>query len=124
VLDYIEPFYNPTHRHSTLGYVRRIEFEEAAKASGGIRETGSSPMPLVDAREKFEAWLQYYNELCRRSALDSAIPAEFAHGYRQVPAMTISKEPETSTFERYLIGLHGQRRHFFPSNFGLSEAIR
>jgi putative transposase len=32
VFDYIERFYNPTRRHSTLGYVSPIEFEKAAKA--------------------------------------------------------------------------------------------
>ena len=32
VFDYIERFYNPTHRHSTLGYVSPIEFEKAQKA--------------------------------------------------------------------------------------------
>ena len=32
VFDYIERFYNPTRRHSTLGYVSPIEFEEAVKA--------------------------------------------------------------------------------------------
>jgi putative transposase len=32
VFDYIERFYNPTRRHSTLGYVSPIEFEQAAKA--------------------------------------------------------------------------------------------
>jgi putative transposase len=32
VFDYIERFYNPTHRHSTLGYVSPIQFEEAQKA--------------------------------------------------------------------------------------------
>jgi len=32
VFDYIERFYNPTHRHSTLGYIRPIEFEEAREA--------------------------------------------------------------------------------------------
>ena len=29
VFDYIERFYNPTRRHSTLGYVSPIAFEEA-----------------------------------------------------------------------------------------------
>ncbi|WP_292442672.1 IS3 family transposase [Methylibium sp.] len=29
VFDYIERFYNPTRRHSTLGYVSPIEFEKA-----------------------------------------------------------------------------------------------
>jgi putative transposase len=32
VFDYIERFYNPTRRHSTLGYVSPIQFEEASKA--------------------------------------------------------------------------------------------
>ena len=32
VFDYIERFYNPTRRHSTLGYVSPIQFEEALKA--------------------------------------------------------------------------------------------
>lgn len=32
VFDYIERFYNPTRRHSTLGYVSPVEFENAQKA--------------------------------------------------------------------------------------------
>ena len=32
VFDYIERFYNPTRRHSTLGYVSPIEFEKAQEA--------------------------------------------------------------------------------------------
>ena len=32
VFDYIERFYNATRRHSTLGYVSPIQFEEALKA--------------------------------------------------------------------------------------------
>jgi putative transposase len=32
VFDYIERFYNPTRRHSTLGYVSPTQFEEAQKA--------------------------------------------------------------------------------------------
>ncbi len=32
VFDYIERFYNPVRRHSTLGYVSPLEFEEARKA--------------------------------------------------------------------------------------------
>ena len=32
VFDYIERFYNPTRRHSTLGYVSPVQFEEARKA--------------------------------------------------------------------------------------------
>ncbi len=32
VFDYIERFYNPTRRHSTLGYVSPVQYEEAQKA--------------------------------------------------------------------------------------------
>lgn len=32
VFDYIERFYNPTRRHSTLGYVSPIQFEQAREA--------------------------------------------------------------------------------------------
>jgi len=32
VFHYIERFYNPTRRHSTLGYVSPIEFEKARRA--------------------------------------------------------------------------------------------
>ena len=32
VFDYIERFYNPTRRHSTLGYVSLIEFEMTQRA--------------------------------------------------------------------------------------------
>ena len=32
VFDYVERFYNPTRRHSTLGYVSPIQFEEAREA--------------------------------------------------------------------------------------------
>jgi putative transposase len=32
VFDYIERFYNPTRRHSTLGYISPIQFEKAQEA--------------------------------------------------------------------------------------------
>ena len=32
VFDYIERFYNPTRRHSTLGYISPIAFEKAQEA--------------------------------------------------------------------------------------------
>ncbi|MDP3315850.1 MAG: IS3 family transposase, partial [Devosia sp.] len=31
VFDYIERFYNPRRRHSTLGYLSPVEYEEQAK---------------------------------------------------------------------------------------------
>lgn len=33
VFDYIERFYNPTRRHSTLGYLSPIDFERQANVS-------------------------------------------------------------------------------------------
>lgn len=32
VFDYIERFYNPRRRHSTLGYISPVQFEHAQKA--------------------------------------------------------------------------------------------
>lgn len=32
VFDYIERFYNPTRRHSTLGYISPVQFEQAREA--------------------------------------------------------------------------------------------
>ena len=32
VFDFIERFYNPTRRHSTIGYVSPVEFEKAQLA--------------------------------------------------------------------------------------------
>ena len=58
-------------------------------------------MSLDDARGKIEAWRQYYNESRPHSSLDWTTPAEFARRYRQLPATTISEEPEISTSERY-----------------------
>ena len=42
LFDYIEVFYNPTRRHSTLGYVSPIKFEEIQLAWVGVRENFSS----------------------------------------------------------------------------------
>ena len=41
--DYIERFYNPTRRHSTLGYLSPMEFERQAQvAYPRVHRTGSS----------------------------------------------------------------------------------
>ncbi|NCT97589.1 MAG: IS3 family transposase [Comamonadaceae bacterium] len=32
MFDYIECFYNPTRRHSTLGYLSPVQFEQAQEA--------------------------------------------------------------------------------------------
>ncbi len=39
VFDYIERFYNPRRRHSTLGYLSPVEFEEQAAISLGCVST-------------------------------------------------------------------------------------
>jgi hypothetical protein len=49
VFDYIERFYNPTRRHSTLGYVSPVQVEEAGKAQSGVIEIGSRPQGLAEA---------------------------------------------------------------------------
>ncbi len=43
VFDCIERLYNPTRRHSTLGYVSPVEFEQAREPLVGVHRTGSSP---------------------------------------------------------------------------------
>jgi hypothetical protein len=43
VFDYVERFYHPMRRHSTLGYVS-AELEESQKDYVGGRRTGSSPI--------------------------------------------------------------------------------
>lgn len=44
VFDYIERFYNPKRRHSTLGYLSPMQFEQQAKlAEGGVRGTRDRP---------------------------------------------------------------------------------
>ncbi len=44
--DYIERFYNPRRRHSTLGYLRPVDYEEQAKlAKLRVHRTGSSSQP-------------------------------------------------------------------------------
>ncbi len=58
-------------------------------------------MSIDDARGKIEAWRQYYNESRPHSALDWSTPAEFARRRRQLPATTISEEPEIPTSVRY-----------------------
>ena len=45
VFDYIERFYTPKRRHSTIGYLSPITFEERAmKAKVAVREIGSRPV--------------------------------------------------------------------------------
>jgi len=44
VLDYIERFYNPKRRHSTLGYLSPNDFEtKVGLAQSRVRKTGSRP---------------------------------------------------------------------------------
>ena len=44
VFDYIECFYNPKRRHSTIGYLSPVEFEmQAGLALPGVNQTGCRP---------------------------------------------------------------------------------
>jgi putative transposase len=58
VFDYIERFYNPRRRHSTLGYLSPVEYEEQAKlAKLRVHRTGSSSFcpPTAKAIRPFPA---------------------------------------------------------------------
>lgn len=51
VFGYIERFYNPKRRHSTLGYLSPMEFEnKAGLAQSGVRKTGSRPNGAIFRR--------------------------------------------------------------------------
>jgi len=43
VFDYIERFYNPMRRHSTLGYVSPVQFEQAQKSLGWCQPNRQQP---------------------------------------------------------------------------------
>ena len=48
VFDYIECFYNPTRRHSTLGYLSPVQFEQAQEAycSGPMKSQAAAYLTL------------------------------------------------------------------------------
>jgi hypothetical protein len=57
VFDYIEPFYNPTRRHSPLGYLNPMDFEKQAHvARPKVRETGGSSFPPQSRRPPLAAF--------------------------------------------------------------------
>jgi hypothetical protein len=47
MFSYIERFYNPARRHSTLRYFSPAAFEQARKAYAGVYGTGSRPEPMT-----------------------------------------------------------------------------
>ena len=51
VFDYIERFYNPTRRHSTMGYVSPIDFEKLKK----LRSVSTEPAAAQPSGELGEA---------------------------------------------------------------------
>src|SRR6202050_1841510 len=53
VFDYIECFYNPKRRHSTIGYLSPVEFEmQAGFALAGVNRPGSRPFRRVASKNK------------------------------------------------------------------------
>lgn len=50
VFEHIERIYNPTRRHSTLGYVSPVQFEAALEAWDGVYRTDSSPERWTPSR--------------------------------------------------------------------------
>jgi putative transposase len=49
VFDYIETFYNPRRRHSTLGYRSPVEFETSTLSHRGAQDAASRlPIPRSD----------------------------------------------------------------------------
>src|SRR5260370_10158164 len=50
VFDYIECFYNPKRRHSTIGYLSPVEFEmQAGLAYAGVNQNRGMPHGLLHA---------------------------------------------------------------------------
>lgn len=43
VFDYIERFYNPHRRHSTLNFLSPVQFDHRLRASEPVRENGGRP---------------------------------------------------------------------------------
>jgi putative transposase len=58
-------------------------------------------LSLEDAKDKIEAWREYYNEARPHSALKWATPSEFARLVRERAESDTSTKPEISTLDRY-----------------------
>lgn len=58
-------------------------------------------LSLEDAKDKIEAWREYYNEARPHSALKWATPSEFARLARERAESDTSTKPEISTLDRY-----------------------
>ena len=65
VFDYVERFYNPRRRHSTLGYLSPVEYENAmGSAQDGVNESRASPDSIgVPGRTRplceYPSWPKY-----------------------------------------------------------------
>jgi hypothetical protein len=52
VFHYIERFYNPERRHSTIGYMSPMEFERQARLAVGVNETGCRPQSVNASKKR------------------------------------------------------------------------
>jgi hypothetical protein len=60
VFDYIERFYNPKRRHSTIGYMNPMEFErQAGLAYAGVNRTGCSASDKDEEAAMFCRFMQH-----------------------------------------------------------------
>lgn len=95
VFDYIERFYNRRRRHSTLGYLSPVEFEERAKlAQPRVHRTGSRPFRSATGR------------LARCPAFSAS---ELADGLRYSRQTRMAFSPTTRRSTRRLIASGSHR---------------
>jgi hypothetical protein len=70
VFDYIERFYNPKRRHSTIGYMSPMEFErQAGLAYAGVNRTGCSSPYASDKDEEAAMFCRFMQHLHSGSPL-------------------------------------------------------
>ena len=93
VFDYIERFYNPKRRHSTIGFLSPMEFERQ------VKRVSTEP----DAAQKSigEPWLTF-GHWPLRSALATKAPNFFANALNlAIPSTTLSQDASKTRASEY-----------------------